>query len=51
MSTYPNQFARIGIWEKTGYKHHAWHDVIWLCLPLGNFVGVPAEPIPLKELH
>ena len=41
----------IGIWEKTGYKHHAWHDVIWLCLPLGNFGGVPAEPIPLKELH
>ena len=42
-------FRDIGIWEKTGYKHHAWHDVIWLCL--GNFVGVPAEPIPLKELH
>lgn len=44
-------FRDIGIWEKTGYKHHAWHDVIWLCLPLGNFGGVPAEPIPLKELH
>ena len=44
-------FRDIGIWEKTGYKHHAWHDVIWLCLPLGNFGGVPAVPIPLKELH
>ena len=44
-------FRDIGIWEKTGYKHHAWHDVIWLCLPLGNFGSVPAEPIPLKELH
>ncbi len=44
-------FRDIGIWEKTGYKHNAWHDVIWLCLPLGNFVGVPTEPIPLKELH
>lgn len=44
-------FRDIGIWEKTGYKHHAWHDVIWLCLPLGNFGGVPPEPIPLKELH
>lgn len=44
-------FHSIGVWEKTGYKHSAWHDVIWLCLPLGNFDGVPAEPIPMKELQ
>lgn len=43
-------FHDIGVWEKTGYKRSAWHDVIWLCLPLGNFDGVPAEPIPVKEL-
>lgn len=43
-------FHDVGVWEKTGYKHGAWHDVIWLCLPLGDFDGIPAEPIPVKEL-
>lgn len=43
-------FRDVGVWEKTGYKQGAWRDVLWLCLPLGDFRGVPTEPIPFKAL-
>ncbi len=44
-------FEDCGVWKKTGYKHGAWHDVIWMCLPLGDFEEPPQETKALKELR
>lgn len=43
-------FKEIGLLENTGYKLGKWHSVAWLRLPLGDFDGAPAEPLPLSQL-
>jgi L-amino acid N-acyltransferase YncA len=41
---------RIGLYERVGFKHGAWHDVAWYHLRLAEPEGDPPEPIPLPEL-
>lgn len=43
-------FAEIGRFDNSGYKLGKWRSVTWLHLPLGNFEGEPAEPVPLHTL-
>ena len=42
---------RIGMYERVGFKHGAWHDVAWYHRRLADPVGDPPEPIPLPELE
>jgi L-amino acid N-acyltransferase YncA len=41
---------RIGLYERVGFKHGAWHDVAWYHLRLAEPEGDPPEPIPLPAL-
>lgn len=41
---------RVGVYERVGYKHGAWHDVAHYQLRLTHPPAVPAEPIPLPRL-
>lgn len=43
-------FARIGVFEKIGFKAGAWHDVLWLHREIAPRVGTPEAPIPMPEL-
>jgi phosphinothricin acetyltransferase len=38
-------FTRVGVFERVGWKHGAWHDVGWWQLDLGGD-DPPAEPAP-----
>jgi L-amino acid N-acyltransferase YncA len=38
-------FERVGVYRAIGYKHGAWHDVVWLQLVLSGDEGPPAEPL------
>jgi phosphinothricin acetyltransferase len=40
----------IGVYERVGFKHGAWHSVAWYGLRLTEPEGTPPEPIPLPEL-
>ena len=42
--------ARIGVYERVGFKLGAWHDVAWYGLRLADPAGTPPEPIPLPRL-
>jgi L-amino acid N-acyltransferase YncA len=37
-------FEPVGVWRRIGWKHGAWHDVLWLHRPLAADDGPPAEP-------
>lgn len=41
------RFTSIGIYRGIGYKHGAWHDVVWLERPLAPRDIDPPEPLPL----
>jgi L-amino acid N-acyltransferase YncA len=43
-------FATVGIFRGIGFKHGAWHDVLWLERPLAPRDDGPAPPIPIVEL-
>ncbi len=43
-------FAQVGLFENAGYKLGKWRSVAWLRLPLGDFHGEPAEPLPVSQL-
>lgn len=43
-------FAEVGLFPHSGYKLGTWHDVIWLCLTLGEIGHAPQEPIPFCQL-
>lgn len=43
-------FEEIGCWRKAGFKRGKWHDVVWLCLPLGTFTDAPQEPVAFSAL-
>lgn len=40
-------FAPVGIYRGIGYKHGAWHDVVWLERPLAPRDIDPPAPLPL----
>lgn len=44
-------FEEVGCWRRTGFKHGAWHDVVWLCLPLGMFADEPQEPTAFSAIE
>lgn len=37
-------FVRVGVYPQVGWKHGAWHDVLWLTRPLAQPAGEPPEP-------
>ncbi len=41
---------RVGVYERVGFKHGAWHDVAHYQLRLTDPPGVPPEPVHLPEL-
>lgn len=43
-------FTQVGLFENAGYKLGKWRSVAWLRLPLGDFDGEPAEPLPFSQL-
>jgi phosphinothricin acetyltransferase len=41
----------LATYERVGWKHGAWLDVVWLHMPLSaDLPNPPPEPIPLPEL-
>lgn len=42
-------FTPVGVYRGVGYKHGAWHDVIWLERPLAPRVLDPPPPVWLPE--
>ena len=43
-------FRQIALFERTGYKHGAWRDVMWMLLELGDFPANPQPPLPFAAL-
>jgi phosphinothricin acetyltransferase len=43
-------FEAVGVYRGVGYKHGAWHDVVWLSRALGPHAPEPAVPTPLPAL-
>ena len=43
-------FRRVGVYRGVGYKMGAWHDVLWLHLPLRERVAVPDPPAELPSV-
>ena len=43
-------FERIGVFVGAGYKHRAWHDVLWMRRTLLPLDDDPAPPLPLPLL-
>jgi L-amino acid N-acyltransferase YncA len=42
-------FHEIGVYRQVGFKHGAWHDVIWWARDLGTHPAVPPLPLTLVE--
>ena len=42
-------FTPVGVYRGIGYKHGAWHDVVWLERPLAPRVLAPPSPVWLPE--
>lgn len=43
-------FTEVGRFPAAGYKLGAWHDVVWLRLPLGDHPLSPAPPMPFGAI-
>jgi phosphinothricin acetyltransferase len=43
-------FRRIGIFQKTGYKHGDWHDVTWFEKSIREHEADPRPFIPIEEI-
>lgn len=43
-------FEQAGHFHNMGYKNGRWLGVIWMQYVLGDFAGIPAEPIPFPAL-
>ncbi|TJY65308.1 N-acetyltransferase [Sinimarinibacterium sp. CAU 1509] len=43
-------FAPVGVFQKVGYKHGAWHDVGWWQRALQPHADAPSPPRPLAQL-
>jgi phosphinothricin acetyltransferase len=43
-------FRLVGVYQGTGYKMGAWHDVGWWHLPLRERVPDPAPPVDLPSV-
>ena len=44
-------FERIGVFPAAGYKHGAWHDVLWVRSAVGPLDDDPTPPLPLPALE
>ena len=42
-------FREAGRFDNMGYKHGAWHGVVWMEKRLGEFTGAPKRPIPFAK--
>ena len=42
-------FVKVACFPKMGYKHGAWHDVVWMNKTLGDFEGKPEIPEPFRK--
>ena len=42
-------FTELGVFPATGYKHGAWHGVLWLSKTLGELASPPPEPRRYRE--
>ena len=42
-------FQEVACFPKMGYKHGAWHDVVWMHKSFGSFEGIPELPIPFQK--
>lgn len=43
-------FESLGLFPNSGYKLGKWHDILWLCKPLGSFSDTPVPPVPFAEI-
>ncbi len=41
-------FVEVARFPRMGYKHGAWHDVVWMHKALGGFPSQPQPPLPLR---
>ncbi len=41
-------FAKVAFFPNMGYKHGAWHGVVWMHKALGSFQGPPEAPLPFR---
>jgi phosphinothricin acetyltransferase len=44
-------FTSVGVYRGIGYKHGAWHDVVWLERPLADHVDDPPPPRLLLDVE
>ena len=44
-------FTYLGLFEKIGYKHGRWHDLLWFELILSERIDDPPPPIPIIEIQ
>ena len=44
-------FARVGVFQRVGYKFGAWHDVLWLGRGIAGHPDDPREPVPIAALR
>lgn len=42
-------FTQVARFENMGYKHGAWHGVVWMHKAMGSFQGVPELPVPFQK--
>jgi phosphinothricin acetyltransferase len=42
-------FKEVGVYPSVGFKQGAWHDVVWLQLPLRDRIGTPRRPLTMEE--
>ena len=43
-------FERFAVFKRCGYKHGAWHDVVWYQKQLNEPIGTQAPPVPFSAL-
>jgi phosphinothricin acetyltransferase len=44
-------FRPVGVYQRVGFKHGAWHDVGYWSLELAETDGTPDEPLTMAELR
>ena len=42
-------FVEVARFPRMGYKHGAWHDVVWMNKTFGSFDGTPEMPKPFQK--
>lgn len=44
-------FEKLGVYHSTGFKHGAWHDVVWFERAIGNYGLKPLPFVPFREIE